>query len=631
MATGMRPGQTMRAKIFITYHKPAHIVNSDILEPIQVGGGADLTGCRIRDNSGRNISTRNDSYCEMTAAYWAWQNTTDLDYIGLLHYRRFLDFSQVKRSLDEWGVSNCRSFTTDFNSRYGLNDTSIQKTLQGVDLILPRPWSVRTAGFRNLYEHYARAPFHHEADLRRCQEELERNHPQVLPHWHRVLQADSGWFNNMFVMRTEIFQAYCAWLFPLLASLETQIPLHTYGQQERRVLGYLAERLLNAWLGHYLEAHPQTIVRELERIFVNDPRPKLWDPPRPTSMPEPISVVVACDDHYTPHLGALIASIFDNLNAGTSVELLILDGGISGDNQTMLKRLVPSNSSLHFIPMHDEFTAAFTHMHFSRATFYRLTLDRILPSRKRVIYIDCDTIVLGDLSELWEIDIGRSPVAAVHDYIMESFCRSQTLSADFTGSQPARTYLQNYVGIAAEHTNQYFQAGVLILNLEEIRARGVGEAMIGSLQARKYWFLDQDVLNQYFCGQHKTLPPEWNVITMIDEISSHLGTDRAEELQRSRSHAKLIHYAGYEAKPWVNPEAPLAHYYFHYLRRTFWYEQVIHATRGARNTGQRHHWEEEKRSWIWRPLRRLWRKLPVRARQIGNPVAYALRRRLLGS
>jgi lipopolysaccharide biosynthesis glycosyltransferase len=620
----------MRAKIFVTYHKETHLVNGGILEPIQVGKGPALPGCTYRDDTGRNIADRNDRYCEMTAAYWVWQNCSDQEAIGLLHYRRFLDFSGNPSDLDEWGVVNVKTFTTDFVRRFGLDDATITGVIGSADIVLPRQWSVRKAGFRTLHEHYAKAPYHHEADLIRCLDLIRESCPDYVDSWHEVMQGESGWFNNMFVMRSEIFQQYCHWVFPLLEELEKRIPLQHYGTQERRVLGYLAERLLNVWLRRHLELHPKTSIRELDRVFVNDPAPKLWDPPRLSDSGQTISIVMASDNAYVPHLGAFIVSLFDNLTPKGCVELLVLDGGISAPNQAMLKRLIPAGSCLHFLPMEEEFTAYFTHMHFSRATFYRLALGRILKGRDKVLYIDCDTIVLGDVNELWALDMKDKPIAAAHDYIMESFCRTQTLSADFTGSLPARTYLERYLGISPDQCERYFQAGVLLMNLRRIRELGVTDNMIESLETRKYWFLDQDVLNKYFCGSHANLPAEWNVINMIDDISHGLDTVRAEELKQARLNAKLIHYAGYEAKPWVNPNAPLAHYYFQYLRRTFWYEEVIGLWVTAVETARGQEKPSSQQGRWWQRLRKLWRRMPVRVRQIANPAAYAIRRRVLG-
>jgi lipopolysaccharide biosynthesis glycosyltransferase len=627
----------MHAKIYVTHHKKTHLIRNSILEPIQVGSGADLDECQHRDNTGDNISERNDRYCELTAAYWAWKNGCNADHVGLMHYRRFLDFKENRFRLDAWGVENWPSFTSDFTSRFGLDSHSIAKAIGNHDILLPRPWSVRNAGFRTLYEHYGKARHHHEADLIRCRNQIAKICPEYLLSWDAVLRSEHGWFNNIFLFRADLYDQYCGWLFPLLQEVEKEIPLHTYGTQERRVLGYLAERLLNVWVKRHIHQHPHTSIREFDRVFISDPSPRVWDPaPRFIASgngekpSRTISVVVASDNGYVPHLGALIASVCDNIARDVFLDLLILDGGISPANQAMLERLVPGTASINFIGMQDEFAAYFTHMHFSRATFFRLVLDRILVSREKVIYIDCDTIVLGDLGEIWGLDMEDKPIAAVHDYIMESFCRGKVLSADFTGSLPARTYLQTYVGIADEDCDNYFQAGLLVMNLRRIRELNITQQMTDALQTRKYWFLDQDVLNKFFCGSHLSLPAEWNVVNMVDEISKDLEEHRVKELQKAREQAKLIHFAGYEAKPWINSSAPLGSYYFYYLRRTFWYEDVMGVgplPADAGRAGER----RAKRRERWKTtLRRLWRSMPIRVRQIGNPMAYSLRRRLLG-
>lgn len=620
----------MDAKIFLVYHQDTHIVKSDILEPVQVGDGPSLVGCHTRDNSGDNIASLNDRYCEMTAVYWAWKNLDAHDYIGLMHYRRFFDFKENRLHLDQWGVVNWPAFTTDFEGRFGLYDAAIASAIKGYDIILPKKWSVRNAGCRNLREHYLQSPFHHASDLTLCRDVIADRCPEYLPSWNLVLAESTGWFNNMFVLRREIFDAYCKWLFPLLSDVEKAIPFARYSAQEKRVMGYLAERLFNVWISHYLDSTSNVCVRELDRVFVKDPSPKVWDPVIASEQDDVISVVVASDDNYAPHLGALIASIFANISPVAIVDLLILDGGISPLNQAMLGRLVPTRASIHFIPMSDEFTSFFTHMHFSRATFYRLILDSMLVSRNKVLYLDCDTIVLGDLLELWEIELEQKPIAAVHDYIMEHFCKSKVLSADFTGSLPARGYLTEYVGIPAEHVDSYFQAGVLILNLRRLRELDLSKRMVESLVSRKYWFLDQDVLNKYFCGDHVQLSAEWNFVNCTDDISHSLDRRRARELDQARCKPKVIHYAGYEAKPWVNRSAFMGEYYFYYLRRTFWYEQVLGLS-GVRGTSELSNIDDHSFAvGLRRSLRRVWRSLPWYIRRVCNPAAYAVRRRLRG-
>lgn len=620
----------MKAKLFIIHHKNSHLIRDEVFEPIQVGDGPALDGIQARDNQGNNISNKNNRYCELTALYWAWKNSQDLDYIGLFHYRRFLDFGSTNKNLDACGVLRIPSFTTDFTTTFGLNAQAVLNVIQGYEFILPKKWSVRRQGFRNIRDHYVRSPHHFEADLTRCRTAISICSPEYLASWDSVLRSHAAWFNNIIICRTSLLNKYCEWLFPILDVLDADIPFETYNQQESRVIGYLAERLLNVWLEHFIHHNPSTRILELNRIFVDDPRAKVWDPPMLSTSQVAISVVIASDNNYAPHLGALLVSIFHNLRKGSVIDLLILDGGISSTNKSQLERLVPSSSSVHFIPMGDEFTTLFTHMHFSRATFYRLILDQVLITRERVIYIDCDTIVLGDLGELWSFETYDEPIAAVHDYIMEHFCKSKTLSADFSGSLPALHYLQQYVQIPPEKCGRYFQAGVLILNLRRLRQLNLGKTMINDLLSRKYWFLDQDVLNKYFCGSYVVLPAEWNLVNCGDDIYRSLNKTRLSELRKAFSQPKLIHYAGYEAKPWINPSANMGEYYFYYLRQTFWYEEVLRLRHSHQAKSKVLRITLKLKVLTGKILRNVWRKLPWRFRHILNPAAYSLRRFLNG-
>ena len=60
----------MKVSIYSVYHKQAHLVSNQVVKPIQVGGGESIPFVQYRDNTGDNISSKNDSYCELTAQYW---------------------------------------------------------------------------------------------------------------------------------------------------------------------------------------------------------------------------------------------------------------------------------------------------------------------------------------------------------------------------------------------------------------------------------------------------------------------------------------------------------------------------------------------------------------------------------
>ena len=339
------------------------------------------------------------------------------------------------------------------------------------------------------------------------------------------------------------------------------------------------------------------------------------------------SVVIASDNNYVPHLAALLRSVISTISPNYRLDLLVLDGGISNYNQRLLRRLVPAEHQLTLIPMQDAFSEHFVHMHFSRTTFYRLVLDQILASRQRVIYLDCDTIVLADLAELWELDLQGAPIAAVPDVIMHHFCLSQTLSADFTGSLTAADYLKTYLQIDASRLNAYFQAGLWVMDLAAMRHTNCSEKMVADLMECKYWFLDQDVLNKYFAATYLPLPFAWNYVNCQADILSSLLEPTRALLNQAGLQPKMIHFAGYEAKPWVNRQAYLAEHYFYYLRQTYWYEHVMQRLPSTLpNVVSSSTFS--LRAALMAKAREVWRGLPMPARRLLNPIAYRCMRSL---
>ena len=292
------------------------------------------------------------------------------------------------------------------------------------------------------------------------------------------------------------------------------------------------------------------------------------------------------------------------------MDLIILDGGISDSSKDFLRKLMSQNSSIQFLELSSEFSNQSTHMHFSKATFYRLILDKLITDREKVLYIDCDTIVLDDVAKLFDTDLGDSAIGAVFDYIMHHFCQMGIRSIDFTGGLKSKDYLQNYVGL--RDWDRYFQAGVILFNLDKMRKMDLSDVMIKALLDKRYWFLDQDILNKYFLGKVTYLDPSWNVVNCGHEIYDGLSQKQIQELQQAENAPKLIHYAGFETKPWNNRNAKFGEYYFYYLRKTFWYENVMFSFKSNEHNNQHPVILNipERKGLVWRIARKCWLKLP---------------------
>ncbi len=217
--------------ILITLHKPYRLPEiSSIYKPIQVGFGPTINSLYLRDNTGDHIAERNCSYCELTALYWAWKNL-NVDIIGLCHYRRFLG-------------SPYTFLTFCIRKKQKLlTKEQIERMLNKYDIVLPnkRHYWIETRG--NQYAHA-----HHNKDLEVTEAVLREKYPDYLPEWKNMLCSRSGHICNMFIMRKELMDEYCTWLFDVLFEVENRLDISAYSENDKRVFGFLSERMLDVWV-----------------------------------------------------------------------------------------------------------------------------------------------------------------------------------------------------------------------------------------------------------------------------------------------------------------------------------------------------------------------------------------------
>jgi hypothetical protein len=243
----------MRIAIAVAAHKPFTAPASDVYLPIQVGRALSERSLDFRgDDTGQNISALNESFCELTAMYWLWKNWT-ADVYGLAHYRRYF------RGKAGAGLKH--------GDHWILSEKEAATYLGRADVIVPlkRRYVIETV--RGQYAHA-----HHEADLETLRAVLSGYSPSSVSAFDRVMARRSLVLCNMFLTRAAHFDQYCNWLFPILFESMQQIDWRSYGSTQRRVFGYLGERLFNVWLeentGNLTVAHLPVVNVEGERRLV---------------------------------------------------------------------------------------------------------------------------------------------------------------------------------------------------------------------------------------------------------------------------------------------------------------------------------------------------------------------------
>ena len=220
-------------KIIIATHKNFNEPrDKELYMPVQVGAeGKDDLGYQ-KDNVGESISTLNPYFCELTGIYWAWKNL-DVDYLGLVHYRRFFT---------KWKMA----FTSDIKiDDVILSKQDVDELIENYDVIVP---TKRKYYIETLYSHYAHTFDRTHLDLAR--QVIGDRTPDYLPSFDVVMKQRSGYMFNMFIMKKTLLNEYCEWLFPILQTMYEKMDLSSYTAFEARLFGRVSERLFNVWLNY---------------------------------------------------------------------------------------------------------------------------------------------------------------------------------------------------------------------------------------------------------------------------------------------------------------------------------------------------------------------------------------------
>ncbi len=211
-------------KVYIATHKKANLPELKEYVPIQVGAeGKEKLGY-ITDNTGENISNKNSNFCELTATYWIMKNDNS-DIVGLTHYRRYF-FNNI--------------FSNSFKNI--IHKEKIIKILNNYDIIVPKKYKLGVT----VEKQYSQ--IHNIEDLMKCGEIIKNKNPEYSEAFDKVLKKRKIYTYNMFISRKKIFDDYYKWLFDILFEAEKIIDISNYDNYNKRVYGFLSERLFNVWI-----------------------------------------------------------------------------------------------------------------------------------------------------------------------------------------------------------------------------------------------------------------------------------------------------------------------------------------------------------------------------------------------
>ena len=263
-------------------------------------------------------------------------------------------------------------------------------------------------------------------------------------------------------------------------------------------------------------------------------------------MKKTVPVFFACNDAYAPYLDVAVISLISHTSKENDYRITILKNDVSEKNQAILKRHETENVSIEFFDVEDLLRPVKEKLpemfYFSVAAYFRFFIETAFPQYDKVIYLDSDVILLSDIADLYDTDLGDDLVGAVYE-------QNTDRASMFT------EYVENIIGIPRD---TYFNSGVMVMNLKKIREYQVQNRFLSMLTQYHFDCLapDQEYLNVICHGRVKYLPTGWNKHSFPEPPEGKL---------------HLCHFA-LSNKPWHYEDTVNGEYFWEYAKHSEFYD-----------------------------------------------------------
>ena len=265
---------------------------------------------------------------------------------------------------------------------------------------------------------------------------------------------------------------------------------------------------------------------------------------------EVIPIFFAVDDEYIPFLAVALESIIANLSKNNYYAIKILYTDIKEENQEKINKYQKENLDIEFVDLNYYINKVkdklYTRDYYSKTTYFRLFIPDLYPQYNKALYLDSDIVVLSDIADLYNIDMGNNLVAAAPDDVIQTI-------------EIFQKYAELVVGVS--DYRRYFNAGILLMNLDELRKFKFQEKFLYLLNTVKFSVAqDQDYLNRLCKGRVKLIENTWDRMP--------IGGDKVK-----REDLHLIHY-NLAFKPWHFEDILYKEYFWKYAQQTEFFDLI---------------------------------------------------------
>ena len=264
-----------------------------------------------------------------------------------------------------------------------------------------------------------------------------------------------------------------------------------------------------------------------------------------------IPIFFAVDDEYIPFLAVALQSLIENSKKENYYLIKILYTNITEENQNKIKKYEAENINIEFVFLSYYINKVkdklYTRDYYSKTTYFRLFIPDLYPQFDKVLYLDSDIVILSDVADLYNEDMESNLLAAAPDDVIQTI-------------EVFREYAEKVVGVATY--KNYFNAGILLMNLDELRKFKFQEKFLYLLETVKFSVAqDQDYLNRLCKGRVKLLENTWDRMPIGGDI-----------INRDELH--IIHY-NLAFKPWHFEDILYKEYFWKYAQKTEYFDKIL--------------------------------------------------------
>ncbi len=270
-----------------------------------------------------------------------------------------------------------------------------------------------------------------------------------------------------------------------------------------------------------------------------------------TNNKQVLPIFFAVDNGYIPFLAVTLQSLIENSSIEYNYLIHVLYTDISKENMEKIKKYEKENIHIEFVDLTDYIQKIkdklYTRDYYSKTTYFRLFIPNLYPQYDKALYLDSDIVLLTDVANLYNIDIGDNLVAGVPDDVIQTI-------------KVFQEYAEKVVGVA--DYRKYFNAGVLLMNLDELRKFDFQEKFLYSLDRIKFSVAqDQDYLNRLCKGRVKIIDRNWNRMPVANS-------------NVNIKDIKLIHF-NLAYKPWHFENILYKEFFWEYAQKTEYFDIIL--------------------------------------------------------